>query len=343
MEKASEVQIYRETIPASMLVSAAYDGDAEKVVLKFYDPRTQEIHLWIDDTGHKPYCYSKSSIEELSILKNRKDILEMKKEQKKDLISDTIIDVTKIIATNPLAIGGNSEDGIRNQIDAWEADIKYYENYLYDKGLTVGAFYEVKDSKIIPLHNPLPSDMLEALNPLLQEASPESKERLREQAELLSQSLVTLKRVSVDIEVTSSVEDRIPNPREAEEKVIAVGMVGSDGRKEVHLPDKGNDSRLQSPSEFEIVAHEDEKALLREVFRRISDYPFILTFNGDDFDLPYLYNRAKRLGFTKEEIPLSLGRDFASVKKGVHIDLYKTFSNRSIQIYAFGNKYSEHT
>jgi len=61
-----------------MLVSAAYDGDAEKVVLKFYDPRKHEINLWMDDTGHKPYCYSKSSIEELSILKDRKDILEMK-------------------------------------------------------------------------------------------------------------------------------------------------------------------------------------------------------------------------------------------------------------------------
>jgi len=343
MEKASVVQSYSETIPASMLVSAAYDGDAEKVVLKFYDPRTQKINLWIDNTGHKPYCYSKASIQDLSILNDRKDIIEMRKEQKKDLINDTVIDVTKIIATNPLAIGGTSEDGIRNQIDAWEADIKYYENYLYDKGLIVGAFYEVKDSKIIPLHNPLPSDMLEALNPLLQVASSESKERLREQAELLSQSLVTLKRVSVDIEVTSSVEDRIPNPREAEEKVIAVGMVGSDGRKEVHLPDKGNDNSLQTPSEFEIVTHEDETALLRQVFKIISDYPFVLTFNGDDFDLPYLYNRAKRLGFTKEEIPLALGRDFASVKKGVHIDLYKTFSNRAIQISAFGNKYTEHT
>ena len=31
------------------------------------------------------------------------------------------------------------------------------------------------------------------------------------------------------------------------------------------------------------------------------------------------------------------------MKNGVHIDLYKTFKNRSLQIYAFGNKYSEHT
>ncbi|MFQ6010693.1 MAG: DNA-directed DNA polymerase I [Nitrososphaerales archaeon] len=343
MQNSSASQSEMVTIPSSMLVSAAYDGDAEKVVLKFYDPRTQKIRLWTDDSGHKPYCYSKLGNEELSILKDRKDIIEMRKEQKRDLITDTMIEVTKIITTNPLAVGGTSEESIRNQIDAWEADIKYYENYLYDTGLKVGAFYEIKDSKIIPIHNPLPADMLEALDPLLQMASPESKERLQELAELLSQSLVDLKRVSLDIEVASSVEDRIPNPREAEEKVIAIGLVGSDGKREVHLPEKSVDRDASSSAEFELVTHDSEKELLGHVFKRLSDYPFIVTFNGDDFDLPYLYNRAKKLGFQKEEIPLALGRDFASVKKGVHIDLYRTFSNRSIQIYAFGNKYVDHT
>ena len=31
------------------------------------------------------------------------------------------------------------------------------------------------------------------------------------------------------------------------------------------------------------------------------------------------------------------------VKNGIHIDLFRTFQNRSIQIYAFSHKYSEHT
>ena len=69
------------------------------------------------------------------------------------------------------------------------------------------------------------------------------------------------------------------------------------------------------------------------------------TFNGDDFDLDYLYHRAQRpeIGLSKEEIPFVLGNNFAGIKHGVHIDLYKTFNNRSLQIYAFGNKYSDHT
>ena len=30
----------------------------------------------------------------------------------------------------------------------WESDIKYYENYLYDRKLIVGKYYEIKDGKI---------------------------------------------------------------------------------------------------------------------------------------------------------------------------------------------------
>jgi len=49
------------------------------------------------------------------------------------------------------------------------------------------------------------------------------------------------------------------------------------------------------------------------------------------------------LGFRNEEIPIELGRDVAFLKYGVHLDLYKFFFNRSIQIYAFGNKYRDIT
>jgi DNA polymerase I len=83
--------------------------------------------------------------------------------------------------------------------------------------------------------------------------------------------------------------------------------------------------------------------LLIALFQAFLDYPIVVTFNGDDFDLKYLYHRAQRLGFRNEEIPIELGRDVAFLKYGVHVDLYKFFFNRSIQIYAFGQKYRENT
>ena len=85
----------------------------------------------------------------------------------------------------------------------------------------------------------------------------------------------------------------------------------------------------------------DEKKMIEDAFKVISQYPFVITYNGDDFDMPYLYNRAERLGIKNSENPLYMMRDSATLKHGVHIDLYRTMSNRSFQIYAFSHKYTD--
>jgi len=86
---------------------------------------------------------------------------------------------------------------------------------------------------------------------------------------------------------------------------------------------------------------DDELALLQKAFSIIASYPIIFTFNGDNFDLPYLYNRALKLGIPKEKIPIALGKEIAMVLPGVHVDLYKFFHNKVIQIYAFARRYDE--
>src|SRR5438093_6777322 len=76
----------------------------------------------------------------------------------------------------------------------------------------------------------------------------------------------------------------------------------------------------------------------------MNDYPLVLAFNGDYFDIRYLYHRAlNHLGFYRDQIPIELGRESATVKYGIHLDLYKFFFNRSIQVYAFSGKYREVT
>ena len=97
------------------------------------------------------------------------------------------------------------------------------------------------------------------------------------------------------------------------------------------------------PSDVKIVFYDEdkEKDMIRDAFKVIESFPFVLTYNGDDFDMPYLYNRAQRLGIPNEENPLYMMRDSATLKHGVHIDLYRTLSNRSFQIYAFSAKYTD--
>ncbi|PIN83008.1 MAG: DNA mismatch repair protein MutH, partial [Nitrosopumilales archaeon CG11_big_fil_rev_8_21_14_0_20_33_24] len=94
---------------------------------------------------------------------------------------------------------------------------------------------------------------------------------------------------------------------------------------------------------IKIVFYEQskEKEMILDAFKIIEEFPFVLTYNGDDFDLPYLFNRAERLGIKKEDNPLYMMKDSATLKHGVHLDLYRTLSNRSFQIYAFSQKYTD--
>ena len=130
-------------IPSSLLISAAYNSQEKKAVLKFYEPKSGKIFLWTDKTGHKPYCYSKLSPDELDFLSERQDVSEIKQVTKRDTLQDKFISVSKIIVEDPLAIGGTqTTKSIRNEIETWESDIKYYENYLYDNKLIIGKYYK---------------------------------------------------------------------------------------------------------------------------------------------------------------------------------------------------------
>ena len=84
-----------------------------------------------------------------------------------------------------------------------------------------------------------------------------------------------------------------------------------------------------------------EKEMILDTFELMKKYPLLVTYNGDGFDLPYLYNRASRLGIDRQKNPLYMMRDSATLTDGVHLDLYRTMSNRAFQIYAFGQKYTD--
>lgn len=69
--KVAEVEKIETMLP-SMLVSATYDGPSKSAILKFYEPTQQKLFLWKDEIGHKPYCYSKLSPDELDFLQEKR-------------------------------------------------------------------------------------------------------------------------------------------------------------------------------------------------------------------------------------------------------------------------------
>ena len=341
-----------QNLETSMLVSATYDGKKNAAILKFYNPKTQELKLWADESEHYPYCYSKLALDELGFIQDREDVREIKTVKKYDLIKDTEIEVSQIIAQNPLAIGGTmGGNSIRNIMDTWESDIKYYENYLYDRKLIVGKYYKIVEGKIIQDDLEISDEVKIALKSLLWDKvdstsmvdAEQFKEFISEWAELLNQPIPKIKRLSVDIEV-EAVIGRIPDPKLAEKKVTAIGLKGTDGFDQIFvLKTEGTEqgvNELDSNIKVKFYNLEDEKQMLLDAFEIIKSFPFVVTYNGDEFDLPYLYNRAKNYGIKDSDNPFYMMRDSATLKEGVHIDLYRTLSNRSFQIYAFSQKYT---
>ena len=331
-----------------VLLSASYDGIQKKAYLKFYDERTDTIKLWYDNTEHKPYCLVKKGIDEklLESIKNENKILAVEETAKIDLLNDKEENMLKIIADNPLEI-----IGIRDRVPAWEADIKYYETYMYDKSLIPGIYYKIINNQIIPTRFTTPKETNEMLQKGIENADIDIKNKINEWAELLSQPLPKIKRVALDIEVHSDKADRFPDADEARYPIISVGFAASDGFNQVCiLRREGIETGINElEKNIEVIFVDDEKSLIESVFRVIERYPCIITYNGDDFDLKYIYNRAIKSGMKRGDIPIQIpGSGFkrtieANLKQGIHLDLYKTFLNRSIQIYAFGNKYSEHS
>ena len=356
-----------ENRPA-MLLSAMYLGEERKVYLKFYDLHDHCICFWRDRTDHKPYCYTKmeylNKVEKI-VETEKKFTLELSKKQ--ELITDQEINVVKIIAPDPLSIGG-TDNSIREKVTSWEADIKYHENYLYDTGLIPGAYYIRKGEVISKFELHISDKVRLELNNLLwdkikEEAggigSQQYQQYITSWATLLNQPIPNLRRLSVDIEVESE-EGRIPSPRDHDRTVIAVGLAGNNGFRKVLVL---NERKIQYDIPFipEAEICNTEKELLQKAFRIIDSYPIIITYNGDDFDLPYLYARSQdtridpisKLVISKDEVPILIKRETfvkrgsqaepVQTRHGLHIDLFRTFQNRSVQLYAFSHKYSEFT
>jgi len=337
-----------------LLISATYDSKKRAAVLKFYDSVTQEIILWADKTGHNPYCFSKLSLDEIPPnISERDDVIEVKQVERLDNLEDKMIKVSKIIVKDPLAIGGTQTNkSIRNLIDTWESDIKYYESYLYDNSLIIGKYYRIENDRIIPDDMEISDETRLSLKSMLLDKLggnnlPDAKqfdEHVSQWAELLNQPIPQIKRISLDIEVDSDT-GRIPDAKIAEKRITAIGFEASDGLKQVFVLRRSDaqEGVNELLSGVEIIFYDEtkEKEMILDAFELVQKYPLLITYNGDGFDLPYLYNRADKLGIEREKNPFYMMRDSATLRKGVHLDLYRTMSNRAFQIYVFGQKYTD--
>lgn len=342
---------------SGILLSVGYDGSKGCAYAKLYNPEGKRIFIWYDDEKtHRPYLLtnlSREELEEISEVKNHKGLIGMEEVEKYDPLRDHWVKMTKVIADDPLSIGGKP-NSLRELLPsdqwgkrAWEAKIRYHHCFTYDNNLIPGMPYVEGGEKLQLVRVKIPENVKETLSNLLKNEDIEYGDILDRYLPVFLYPVPHIDRVAIDIEVFTPELDRIPDSKEAEYNIISAAFASTDGLNKVFVLKRVNieNSKEASglPSNVEIVYFDNEREMIKEIFNIINQYPIVVTFNGDNFDLRYLYHRAIKLGFKKDEIPIELTKDEAHIKYGVHIDLYKFFYNSAIKVYAFGNAYKEVT
>ena len=350
-------------LPPSYLVSASYDGRAGKAVIKLYEPVSGRIYFWYDNTGHQPYCLTNLSqyeLEKISRLIQHQGFDRFETVEKFDPLLERQVKVTKIVAKDPLAIGGRPTGCIRDiipedfpkvsevsiapeDIKVWESTIKYYQSYIYDKNLLPGMIYNVQNGNLLPEKLEDSERMIQKLKLVFKDATDEESGFIEQWARLMEYPAPSFRRIALDIEVLAPIPTRVPDPREAAYPIICVSLYSSDGLKKVMILKREGVREGVEHLPADVEYFSSEATLIQAVFDFLWNYPFVLTFNGDDFDLSYLTHRALNLGIRRGEIPIEVGKRSCLLSYGIHIDLYKFFFNRSIQIYAFSNRYKDVT
>ena len=359
-----------QNLERGLLLDVDYDGGQNKAYCKFYDLDSDEIKIWIDTTNHEPYCLSKKPISELEKisyientgpkkLTNYEGFKRFEEVNRFDLLSDKEIKMIKIYGKNPMNIGGSGTN-IRNilgenEVKAWEADIRYHLNYVFDRQLIPGLLYSIKDGNISKIKFKKTDDESKKIADELRDLFKDEKIEMQEFSEKFLDIFLTpipdVKRLAMDIEVNVGEKDyRIPDPREAKQQIISISFAATDGLQLVYILDREgytyNKLHKDFPSDAQLFFFKTEKELLTETFRLMWEYPIIITFNGDNFDLNYMFHRANRLRIDKDLNPIHVKRGFGimssaecDLRRGIHIDVFNFFFNRSISGYAFGGAY----
>ena len=108
----------RELSP-SYFVSAIYDGEKRVACIKLYEPESKKIYFWYDTTGHKPYCITNlrpNELKKIYRLISHPGFDHFVRVKKYDPLLDKEVILTKVVAKDPLTIGGRTRDCIREII-----------------------------------------------------------------------------------------------------------------------------------------------------------------------------------------------------------------------------------
>ena len=281
-----------------LLLSSEYrDG---KVGLKWFDNDTKKIVR----TGgkYKPFCYTS---EDMSHLKEFTSVRAVKR----DILQDRDVELFKTTADKKSDFGF---EGQKIECNSWELEHRLDELYLRENHLICGLEEGGKN-------NP---DVLHSIS--LKRPSREAY--VNEWKSTLSEPIPNIPRVALDIEIETS-DGIVPDVEISKEKITCICLAGQINISMV-LDEKGILKYQEMEDGSILIPYRNEAQMIVDAFNKIQD-KMVLTFYGDQFDIPYMRHRLERL--TDKTIRPNI----------VHLDLYKIYETPAFKVYVYPRKYTE--
>ena len=284
----------------------------DKPVIRLFSKDGDKNILLLDDT-FEPYLYVVSDDLERCIdeIQDNIDNVRIEKVIKKDFQIEN--EFLKVIFRHPQELA-NHRDALRDLesvIQIREFDIPFYRRYLMDRDV-------IPMTEVVAI-----GDKLDSFLDLNSNKQDIEIIKLTEELERTQDYPQDFRILSFDLEV------RNPHgmPNSEVDEIIMIGVSSNFGINQVISTKTNSDSREDFVNQVE-----SEKEMIEEFVKIIKEnnIDIIVGYNSDNFDFPYLKDRAKILG-----VDLDIGMDGSNVKfirrgftnaasfKGlIHVDLY---------------------
>ena len=295
-----------------VILDIDYVTHDEKPVIRLFSKDGDKNVVLLDDT-FEPYLYVMSDDLDVCIeeIQDNLDVVRIEKVMKKDFQIEN--EFLKVTFKHPQEIAKN-RDALRDLesvIQIREFDIPFYRRYLMDRD-------------VIPMTEVVATG--EKLDSFLNlDSSKHDIEIIK-----LTEKLTRLEEYPRDFRILSfDLEVRNPHgmPNSEEDEIIMIGVASNFGINQVISTKTNSDDR----DDF-VFQVSSEKEMIEEFIKIIKEnnVDIIVGYNSDNFDFPYLKDRAKLFG-----IDLDVGMDESDIKfirrgyanaasfKGlIHVDLY---------------------
>jgi len=304
----------------SYLVKTSYKGD--NLELWYWNEEEQKIERKLKNDNHLPYLLTDE--ESFKMLSDKSKVVSSERVKKYDATKFSEVMLVKVNVKHPTDIfDKRRKTGLRTVLkNAWEDNISYDICYVID----TNKCYCLPDNVVSKSEETVEPEKLKEFF-------------LNHFFKAVTYKFFRMPIKCLDIEVK---EGRL-EARSAEEEILCCSIV-NEKYKRIYVNRGYLDSSIipltkilkasyvstiNERIDYEIIICNNEYELLKNVYEELKDEVILYTFNGDEFDLPYLYYRGKKLGFKEDDIPISVSFDghktSCTLKNGLHIDIQKSF------------------